>query len=259
MSRILPFETVYNFRDFGDYPTRFGGRINKGQLFRSAHLNGMAGGDVTRFDALNISAIIDMRYAPERQKQPNILPNGHKSVTLAYEQGEGQKRLKVAPHEAFMEHDLQGPDDARNYMLGSYSRRPLDTGFQMLVRRSLKHMAMSGDNILVHCAAGKDRTGTLVAMIQHLLGVDKAAIFEDYMLTMTAIDMEPLLEMASKSISKRYKRLYNADMLRPLFGVSEDYLSESFNAMGDVQTYVQDIIGITSTELSALKTHYSSS
>lgn len=259
MSRIFPFETVYNFRDFGDYSVQSGGRINKGQLFRSAHLNAMSGGDLSRFDELNISAIIDMRYAPERLKQPNMLPNGHSGVTLAYEQVDGKKRLKVAPHEAFMEHDLQSPDDARNYMLESYSRRPLDPGFQSLVRRSLKHMASSGDNILVHCAAGKDRTGTFVAIIQHLLGLDKAAIFEDYMLTMTAVDMEPLLAMASKGISQRYGRPYNVDMLRPLFGVSEDYLSQSFNAMGDVQTYVQDIIGLTSKELSALKAHYSTS
>ena len=256
MRRILPFTTVYNFRDFGGYSVDGGTKVASGRLFRSAHLNELSGEDIERFNDLGISTVVDMRYAPERERQPNRLPEGRDITTLAFEAVEGQETLAVAPHEAFLEHDLVTAKDAYNYMLGSYARRPSDPAFQKLVRRSLFHMAETGASVLVHCAAGKDRTGTLVALIQTILGVESNAIFEDYMLTMSAVDMEALLAMAAAKISKRYGRNYQPDMLRPLFSVSEDYLTQSLNAMGDVKTYLTNIIGISDEQMSAIRSHY---
>jgi len=256
MSRILPFETVYNFRDYGQYPSQNGQRVAGGKLFRSAHLHHLKGGDMARFDALNIGVVIDMRYAAERQKQPNNLPGHHSSITLSYAPGAEKAPLAIAPHEAFMEHDLRQADDARAYMMNSYKERPLDKGFQNLAQQSLRHMAKTGEATLIHCAAGKDRTGTLVALVQHMLGVPEALIFEDYMLTMTAVDMPVLLERASKQLSDKYGRHFNPDMLLPLFGVSEDYLRQSFGAMGPIDDYIEHVLGITATEKAAIAAHY---
>ena len=256
MSRILPFTTVYNFRDFGDYPVKGGGRIAAGRLFRSAHLNQLAGKDMARFEALDISTVIDMRYLPERQRQPNNLPEGRDITTLVFEAISGQAERKVAPHEAFLEHDLMTAQDAREYMLGSYKRRPNDAAFQNLVRRSLLHLADTGESALVHCAAGKDRTGTLVALIQTILGMEEGAIIEDYMLTMSAIDVDGVLAMAAPQTSKRYGRDYNPEMLYPIFSVTEDYLAKSLGAMGDVSTYLTDVIGLSPDQINAIKAHY---
>lgn len=256
MSRILPFQTVYNFRDFGQYPGRDGQMVSAGKLFRSANLHRMDGQDISRFSALNIGAIIDMRYGAEREKQPNKLPHGHQAITLSYAPGADKQAVAIAPHEAFLAHDLQHANDARDYMLGSYKDRPLDKGFQNLAQNTLRHMANTGDGILVHCAAGKDRTGMLVALIQHLLGVSKEDIYEDYMLTMTAVDMAPLLEQAAVKLSKKHGRSFNPDMLRPLFGVTEDYLQQSFNTMGDIDHYIEDILGVTPTEKAAIAASY---
>ena len=256
MSRILPFSTVYNFRDFGDYRVEGGAKIAPGRLFRSAHLNQLSGDDMTRFQVLGVSTVIDMRYPPERQRQPNRLPEGQDITTLAFEAVSGQAEMKIAPHEAFLEHDLMTAEDARNYMLGSYARRPNDPAFQKLVRRSLLHMADTGAPVLVHCAAGKDRTGTLVALIQTLLGVDRETVMEDYMLTMTAIDVDSVLAMAAPQISKRYGRDYKPEMLYPIFSVSEDYLEQAFDTMGDITTYLTDVIGLSLNQMSAIKAHY---
>jgi len=197
-----------------------------------------------------------MRYAPERKKQPNKLPDGHGSITLSYAAGTEKEAMSVAPHEAFMEHDLRSAEDARGYMMKSYTERPLDIGFQNLAQQSLRHMAQTGEGVLVHCAAGKDRTGTLVALIHHILGVPKDLIFEDYMLTMTAVDMSPLLDRASVQLSKKYGRDFNPEMLLPLFGVVEDYLQQSFKSMGNIDHYIENVLGITATEKSAIAEHY---
>lgn len=256
MSRILPFNTVFNFRDFGDYPSQIGGRVAGGKLFRSANLNRLGGEDISTFNALDISAIIDMRYAPEREKQPNNLPQGCGALTLAHGEGLEQPTVKIAPHEAFMEHDLQTGADARGYMMGSYGRRPLDASFIKLTQNTLNHMINTGDNILIHCAAGKDRTGTLVAIIQHILGVSRDDIFHDYMLTMTAVDVERIIQSVLSSVSDRYGRRFSADMLRPMFGVSEDYLQAALDTIQDLDDYVETVIGLSADERRALCTHY---
>ncbi len=256
MSRILPFQTVYNFRDFGQYPGYDGQLILGGRLFRSAHLHHMSGPDIARFEDLRIGVIIDMRYEAERKKQPNQLPADHKSTTLAYSPGANKDPLAIAPHEAFMAHDLKQAEDARFYMMNSYKERPLDIGFQSLARASLKHMAKTGDNILIHCAAGKDRTGTLAALILHMLGAEREVILEDYMLTMTAVDLPTLLEMASVKLSEKHGRRFNPDMLAPLFGVSEDYLQQSFITMGDIDHYIEAVLRITPKEKAAIAAYY---
>lgn len=256
MSRILPFKTVYNFRDFGQYPGRDGRHVAKGKLFRSANLHNLGGDDAVQFEDLNIGVIIDMRYAAERKKQPNKLPDNHKSITLSYAPGAEKAPVEIAPHEAFMAHDLNHADDARAYMMNSYKERPLDKGFQNLAQQSLRHMAQTGEAALIHCAAGKDRTGTLVALVQHILGVADEHIFEDYMLTMTAVDMPSLLEGASKQLSIKYGRDFNPDMLLPLFGVSEDYLQQSLNTMGSIDDYIESTLGITAKEKAAIAAHY---
>lgn len=256
MSRILPFKTVYNFRDFGRYDNSRGGTVAGGKLFRSANLNKLAGDDIGKFLALDISAIIDMRYAPERVKQPNKLPEAYSAVNLVYEATDGRPPAKVAPHEAFMDRELHSGADARNYMMSSYGRRPLDAGFISLVQKTLRHMIETGDNVLVHCAAGKDRTGTLVAIIQHILGVSRDEIIYDYMLTMEAVDIELIIETVLSAISKQYGREFSADMLRPMFGVSEEYLQSAFAAMENIDDYLANIIGLSAADRQALNAHY---
>ena len=256
MSRILPFKTVYNFRDFGGYTTKEKGRVLNGKLFRSANLNQLGGDDIETFKALGISAIIDMRYRPEREKQPNKLPPDFTGISLAYGSEDGHVAVKVAPHEAFLEHDLHTGEDSRQYMLASYARRPHDIGFQKLTQQSLQHMAETGDNILIHCAAGKDRTGLLVAIIQHVLGVSREDIIEDYMLTLEAVNIDMIIEAVLPKISDRHGRTYTADMLRPMFGVSEDYLISALDEIGDMNVYLEKVIGLDAVQLNALKAYY---
>ena len=68
--------------------------------------------------------------------------------------------------------------------------------------------------------------------------------------------MTALLGRASVQLSKKYGRDYNPDMLQPLFGVSEDYLQQSFNTMEDVDGYVKTVLGITDAEKAAIAAHY---
>jgi len=254
--RIKKFDTVFNFRDFGGYATADGGKIQANKLFRSAHLHNTNEVDQARLEDFNIGLIVDLRHKPERERQPTNLSETHSPRRLAYPDPEHSESAKVAPHEAFMKEDLHKPEDARNYMIGSYGKRPHDAGFKQIFGDTLRHMAETGDSVLVHCAAGKDRTGTLCAIIKGALGVDEKTIYEDFMLTMTAVDIDSFLAPAAQMFTQRYGRAIDPEAIRPMFGVEEAYLQSSLDAIADMQGYIHDHLGITDKEKAALKAAY---
>ena len=255
-TRLYDFETVYNFRDFGAYPTRHGVTVAPRRLFRAAHLADTGDSDLARIADLDIDLVVDLRYAPERERQPNRFWANGPAAHFEFAPVEASVVHQVAPHEIFIERDLHTADDARRYMLGSYAARPLDPGFVHIFARTLRHMARTGNGTLIHCAAGKDRTGTLAALILAVLGVDRDTIMDDYMLTMTAVDVDALLEPAAQRISARVGRGLGPEPLRPLFGVEPDYLQASLDTMGDIDAYISKVLDISPKEKAALRAAY---
>ena len=255
MSRILAFENILNFRDFGDYPALDGRHIKPGHLYRSAHLASASEGDLSGISALNIGLISDLRHKPERSRQPNRWPEGRPAKVVEFPDPPNASDT-MAPHEAFTKYDLQHADDARNYMRGSYLARPNDPAFQSIFSQTLKFMAETGEPILIHCAAGKDRTGTLAALILAALGADKDVIMDDYMLTMKAIDIDSFLVPAAAMMKERHGRDYSPEALRPMFGVEPSYLENSLKTMGDMDAYISNELGITSKERDAIHENY---
>jgi len=255
-SRIYPFETVFNFRDFGAYATMDGGKVAPRKLFRAAHLNRVSDDELSQIADLGIELIVDLRYKPERERQPNRLWETGPRRQLEFVRANGEPAHKIAPHEAFIEHELTEAEDARRYMQQSYRARPDDLGFRSIFRNTLHHMVETGEPILIHCAAGKDRTGTLAALILTALGVDDQTILDDFMLTMEAVDVDAFLQPAALMMSKRFGRAIDPEALRPMFGVEESYLTEALTTMGERDGYLRDALGIGEAERAELRAHY---
>ena len=108
----------------------------------------------------------------------------------------------------------------------------------------------------MHCAAGKDRTGTLCALIQGVLGVSREDIMADYMLTLEAVDVESIITPAAAMFSKRYGREIDPEALWPMFGVAPEFLESSLDGMGDIETYAKEKLGIKDTELDSIRQQY---
>lgn len=260
-NRLKPYQSIYNFRDFGGYAGLDGRPVLTGRLFRSAHLNDLGDEDLAAINDLPVGTVVDLRHAPERKRQPSKWPpTPERALVLTQPQNPSREAATVAPHEAFTENELYTADDARGYMLNSYRTRPHDKGFKALFSDTLNRMSETENTatpgILVHCAAGKDRTGTLCALIQGLLGVSDEDILTDYMLTETAVDIEAILKPAALMISKRYGRDIEADALRPMFGVEPGYLQASLEAMGDMETYAADVLGLSDRRLNIIRARY---
>lgn len=259
--RLKPYQSIYNFRDFGGYSGLNGRPVRTGLLFRSAHLNNLGQEDVSDIDALPVGTVVDLRHAPERERQPSKWPpHSDRAVVLTQPISGARERVKVAPHEAFLETELYAAEDARRYMLNSYRTRPHDDGFRVLFSETLNRMTADqpsdAPGILVHCAAGKDRTGTLCALIQGLLGVSDKDIMTDYMLTETAVDIEAILKPAAAMFTQRYGRPIDVDALRPMFGVEPGFLEASLDAMGDMERYASETLGLSADRLDRLRQRY---
>jgi len=208
--RLLKFDNIQNARDFGQYKGAGGNTLAAGTLFRTAHMSNASDEDLIRLRDLNVGLIVDLRYLSERERQPNRWPENTSTQTFGFD----ATRTGQAPHEAFMQNDLNVAADATAYMMNNYAERPGHNGFQAIFKRTLNHMADSGDSLIVHCAAGKDRTGTLVALIQALLGVSRDDILDDYMMTMTAVDIDSMLGPAAKFMEERFGRPYDPESFK---------------------------------------------
>ena len=262
-TRNYDFQTIYNFRDFGGYSGLDGRTVKTGRLFRSAHLASLSDADREAIGNLDIDLVVDLRHAPERAKQPSRFPDPKPHL---HEYPDSPERLsaKVAPHEAFLEHALYTAEDAHGYMMESYKARPHDPGFQKIFGDTLRFMARAKPDetagVLVHCAAGKDRTGTLCALIQAVLGVSRDDILADYMMTLDAVDIDKIIVPAAAMFSKRYGREINADALWPMFGVTPEYLNAALDGMmdsaGRVETYVKQNIGLDQDDLDRIRALY---
>ena len=86
-----------------------GRKLKPNKLFRSAHLHNTNAADKARLAELDIGLIVDLRHAPERERQPTNWPENHSARRLTYPDPEHGASRKVAPHEAFMQHDLHKP------------------------------------------------------------------------------------------------------------------------------------------------------
>ena len=257
------FATIYNFRDFGGYAGHDGRAVKTGRLFRSAHLAALSDEDRGAIGELDINLVVDLRHAPERKKQPSRFPDPAPHVH-EYPDAPESLDAKVAPHEAFLEHELYTAEDAHGYMMRSYTTRPHDAGFQKIFGDTLRFMAQPDTTkpagVLVHCAAGKDRTGTLCALVQSVLGVSRDDIMADYMMTLDAVNIDKIIGPAAEMFSQRYGRSIDAEAIWPMFGVYPEFLEAALDGMmdeaGGTDTYVTETLKLTPAELERIRSRY---
>ena len=190
--RWIDLDGLVNMRDLGGLPTRDGGRTASGRLIRSDNLQDLTDADVTRLvDELGVTDIVDLRTehelhveGPGPLRRVRALTHHHHS--LIEERTPGETTKEVGERALLAPWDEQRPSrDARfwaEHYLGYLSRRP-DS-----VEAALRVVADAEGATVVHCAAGKDRTGTVVAMALDVAGVPREEIVADYVLTAERID-----------------------------------------------------------------------
>jgi protein-tyrosine phosphatase len=175
IDRWMRFEGLDNVRDVGGLPLRDGGSTRSGVLLRSAALHWATAADVRRLvDEFGLRLVLDLRTPREidRDGPTPIAVAGVETVALNF----------IGASRELPETGDDTDPLLRNY-LGYLDDQPAN-----IVEAVRRLAAPDAGPALVHCAAGKDRTGVLVAMVLEVAGVERAAVVEDYALSSAQIE-----------------------------------------------------------------------
>jgi len=186
----IELEGVVNIRDVGGLPTADGRRIRSGVLIRSANLSFVTEADVARLvNELRVRRVLDLRTDVEvRNSEPGLL-RGADGVTFhhlsLYPDGKSEAEAEAdSPDPVAPWVDEEYPA-GRDRQVVSYLRY-LDRRPDSIVA-ALRAIAEPDGATVVHCAAGKDRTGMVIALALTVAGVPREVIAADYAETQSQI------------------------------------------------------------------------
>ncbi|MBU6208143.1 MAG: tyrosine-protein phosphatase, partial [Alphaproteobacteria bacterium] len=195
-ARTRVLDRVHNFRDYGGYAVSGGGQVVRGMLWRSGQHFGATDDDLKHIDALRLAAIVDLRGPKERAKAPN--PALPRSQPRIFETAMDTANLMLKVNPVMRTEGSLAEVDAA--MCAGYRVMPFNPALIDIFSDHFHALATVEGAQLVHCLAGKDRTGLAVALTQHLLGVHHDDIMADYLLTNTAGNIEERIAAGVKAI-----------------------------------------------------------
>jgi protein-tyrosine phosphatase len=161
-ARRIPVPGTSNFRDVGGYAAR-GGTIRHGKLFRSDGIHALGDAGRQKLRELGVATVIDLRDDFEVEAMPDDIDGlGMRVVRCPVFEGSGASQ------------------DSVGISLDALYERILTLHADVVVS-ALRELAHSGDDgVLIHCTAGKDRTGIVVALALLAVGVDQETVVADY-------------------------------------------------------------------------------
>lgn len=171
----IPLEGVSNLRDIGGWPTREGGRVKRGQVFRSAALHAVTEKDAAALRALGVKHVVDFRGDGERARWPTRMTEVTvHELTIAPTIGASLKDL--------MENPDSTSEDVVRVMRQAYGSYITDWHHRY---RAMFDLLLHEEPapLLFHCTAGKDRTGVAAMLLLSALGVADEVIHDDYLAT----------------------------------------------------------------------------
>ncbi len=253
-NRVLPLEGIHNFRDYGGYASSHGGRVKPRVLWRSAQHGEASDTDLAAVDELGLATVVDLRGESERTSSPCRRGPAFSARVLS-QTGE---TAGLAPHiEAAA--DALDAQSAHAALLGFYRQMPHRENLVPALRSYFAAMVEESEPSLVHCVAGKDRTGFAVAMMHHILGVHPDDAMADYLLTNQAGRIEARIAAGAHHLRARYGGIED-DTIRVLMGVDAAFLAGSMATItarhGTVDAYLEAVLGIDEARQDQLRAHY---
>ena len=252
--RWLVFDGLVNARDSGGLPTRDGRLVAPHRLLRADNLQDLSAQDVRRLlEDIGVTDVLDLRSDLEVDREGpgplvttdvvihrlSLLPEAPLTDAdrrpsgdelLPWQDGELAEREKVGQLRAYLGYLGDRPDS---------------------VVGALAAIGSADGAVLVHCAAGKDRTGTIVAMALELGGVERDAVLDDYALTDDRI-AEIAVRLRSSTTYAGSLDGRDLDSMRPRHATMETVLSELDVTSGGVPGWLA-ARGWTEVDTSAVK------
>jgi protein-tyrosine phosphatase len=249
---------VMNFRDIGGIVTADGHVVRHGMYFRSAELSHLTEADFHSIAPLQVHYIFDLRTDAERSTDvtrwtlnpPTIIPI---SVGMAANEpsSAAMKRLFA---------NGTDPVHVKESMRDLTAQLAVDGG--PAIGQVLRDLAQGDEPAIIHCTAGKDRTGVVTAVLLRILGVPLESIYADYLRSNDAVpaEMAHLRAAAANAPSATPSPLASLppQSIEILMGVDRSYLEAAFAAIdrkyGNFDNYVSNSLMLTPKDVQSLRT-----
>lgn len=251
----LPFAACPNFRELGGYRGADGRCVRYGVFYRAPALEAIAApADRALFDSLGIRTIFDFRSETERRLAPDPAFLGIEHIAV---------NALTAPDGGEQDFDLEkliGTDAGLRLLTEgvheSYARMPFDNA---AYRALFDAIRADKTPLLFHCTAGKDRTGVAAALILRALGVSRADIIADYLLTnkYRAVGQESFrARLAAMGLPEEKAAL----VARQAIGVRRESIESALDAIDarypSFETYLAAELDTDAAALAALRARY---
>jgi len=243
-----------NFRSLGGLPASGGRRIRPHALMRADRLTGLTSDDWRALAGTGIATICDLRSTAERDEHPNRVPP---QLGVRELHCDIRNDLRADPALARLLVDDPTARGAERVMIEIYRRFPAYMGGTLA---TLMERLLAGDApLLVHCSAGKDRTGFVIAMLLHALEVPEELIRQDYLASRTwpgADSHRASLEARLGAIIPPHELPAAVDTV---LDVREVYLEAAMETLraefGSVARYLEAAAGVSTERGARLRDH----
>lgn len=241
-------EGADNFRDLGGigagYSTPDGRHIARGVVYRSNALT-LTDADLAAVEPLHVTDVIDLRTTAEIEAKPDREVPG---ATWVHDDVLGSVETMATP-------TFATAADAEAMMDGAYDSMVTSPAARKAIGAALTTIAGAKGAVIVHCTAGKDRTGWTSALLLHIAGADRETIDQNYLLTN---------QYSRASISASLAGMTSqhgeaaATAYAPLLGVQQSFLDASYAAVaehfGSVDAYLTTGLGLSTETMETLRT-----
>jgi protein-tyrosine phosphatase len=230
-----------NFRDLGGYAGKDGRTVRWRYIFRSNHLGHLTEADIGVLRGLGLRNAFDFRGADERSAAACAIAEITVHSLPVEPTVVAALRARLANGKALSPTD--GIEVMRESYIG-YVRQNTER-----YRSLFAHLLGDSAPLVIHCTAGKDRTGFACALILHALGVPEEVISKDYLLTNRLYRRDPAVTSDLPD-----------DVRQVLGSVQTVFLAAAFEAIdaeyGDLESYFRDGLGLGAAERATLAARY---
>ena len=231
---FIALDGANNFRDAGGHATADGASVRRGMLFRSGSMQALTDGDHAVLSPLNVKLIFDLREDAERAAEPTRWPG---PVIRGWADAPDAKGW-----ESMMAKQPSTAEGVKAFYAEYYRAIAID--FAPRIGEVVRAIADEAGPVVVHCAAGKDRTGISIAVLLALLGVPRETIIADYMLS----DQRYLPQPSATEWAG-----WPEDAVAAMFGTDEAHLDAAFAAIdeayGSLEDYARRGMGVDDATL----------
>jgi len=233
--RVIDLQGTSNTRDIGGYTARDGQGVRWRQILRSDRLSKLTPEDFGQLEELGVKTVVDLRTDREQQKDPTVWVGEHPPRILHYPIGDADNEWFRAQRR-LLKRSRFTEEQALQHMIAGY-RMIAEEGEESL--RQMMGVVLDPNNwpVLIHCSAGKDRSGVAITLILEALGVDRETIMDEFLLTNEISHTRQKAGWLAKEHGKtrvmgREKSGPSADAWFPIIGVEPEML-DAFYAVID--------------------------